>query len=53
MDGVQGVLGICPGGWSLKCLSRGARRYNRNLSTGDGTKYKRVQGWGGGWGGIK
>ena len=33
-NGVQGGIGICPGGWSFKCLSRGVRRRNRSLSRG-------------------
>ena len=45
MDEVsRGVLGICPGRWSFKCLSRGARRYNRSLSRDPGGDDKHVQG---------
>ena len=35
-------------GWSFKCLSWGAKRYNISLSKGDGTKHKLVSGGGGG-----
>ena len=38
-------------GWSFKCLSWGAKRYNISLSKGDGTKHKLVSGGGGGGGG--
>ena len=49
MDEINGVLGICPGGWSLKCLSPGARRYNRKYKHVQGGIYKSVPGrWGSG-----
>ena len=45
INGVQGAYWeYVTGGGHLNTCPGGARRYNRSLSRGDGTKHKRVQG---------
>ena len=47
INGVQGAIGnMSRGGWSFKCLSRGARRHNRSLSRGEGNN---IEACPGGW----